>query len=143
MADLIAPLRAHAPFDEMEPEALQFLARHLAVAYYPRGQVVVGPESGAVERLYIVKQGAVRGSGAAADVVLGPGECFPLGALAGRRATVYTYRAERDSFCWELAGERFRELLDLSARWRQFSTEYLAQLVGRSQRALRAEADRK
>ncbi|HVJ12492.1 MAG TPA: DUF294 nucleotidyltransferase-like domain-containing protein, partial [Burkholderiales bacterium] len=66
--------------------------------------------------------------------------CFPLGALAGRRATAYTYRAERDSFCWELAGERFRELLERSVRFRAFSTEYLAQLVGRSQRALRAEA---
>ena len=140
MADLIASLRAHAPFDEMEPAALEFLARHLSLGYHPRGALVLGPESGAVERLYIVKEGAVRGSGGAADVVLGPGECFPLGALAGRRATVYNYRAERDSFCWELAGERFRELLDLSARWRQFSTEYLAQLVGRSQRALRAEA---
>ena len=140
MADLIASLRTHAPFDEMEPAALEFLARHLSLGYHPRGALVLGPESGAVERLYIVKEGAVRGSGGAADVLLGPGECFPLGALAGRRATVYTYRAERDSFCWELAGERFRELLERSARFRAFSTEYLGQLVGRSQRALRAEA---
>jgi hypothetical protein len=27
MADLIASLRAHAPFDEMEPAALEFLGR--------------------------------------------------------------------------------------------------------------------
>jgi CBS domain-containing protein len=140
VADLIAPLRTHAPFDEMEPAALEFLARHLALAYYPRGQVVVGPESGAVERLYIVKQGAVRGSGGAADVVLGPGECFPLGALAARRATVYTYRADSDCFCWELPAERYRELLERSARFRAFATEYLAQLVERSHRELRAEA---
>ena len=103
MTDLIAPLRAHAPFDEMEPAALEFLARHLALGYHARGQIVVGPESGVVDRLYIVKQGAVRGSGGAADVLLGAGECFPLGALMGRRATVYTYRAEKDSFCWQLA----------------------------------------
>jgi CBS domain-containing protein len=140
MADLIASLKAHAPFDEMEPAALEFLARHLSLGYHPRGALLLGPESGVVERLYIVKEGAVRGSGGAADVLLGPGECFPLGALAGRRATAYTYRAERDSFCWELAGERFRELLERSARFRAFSTEYLAQLVGRSQRALRAGA---
>jgi CBS domain-containing protein len=139
MADLIASLRAHAPFDEMEPAALEFLAGHLSLGYHARGQVIVGPDSGPVERLYIVKQGAVRGTGGAADVLLGAGECFPLGALAGRRATVYTYRAERDSFCWELGGERFRELLERSERFRVFSTEYLAQLVGRSQRQLRAE----
>src|SRR3990170_777151 len=131
MADLIAPLRAHAPFDEMEPEALDFLARHLAVGYHPRGQVVVGPDSGTVERLYIVKQGSVRGTGSAADVLLGPGECFPLGALLGRRATVYTYRADADTFCWELGRERFQELLERSGRFRSFSTEHLAQLVER------------
>ena len=74
MADLIAPLRAHPPFDELEPAALEFLSKHLQVAYYPRGALVVGPQSGAVSRLYIVKQGSVRGSGGAADGVLGPGE---------------------------------------------------------------------
>jgi len=140
MADLIAPLRAHPPFDEMESSALQFLAGHLEVAYYPRGGLVVGPESGTVGRLYIVKQGSVRGSGGAADVLLGPGECFPLGALAGRRATAYAYRAEKDSFCWELPAERFHELVERSARFRAFSTEHLVQLVERSRRALRAEA---
>ena len=140
MADLIASLKAHAPFDEMEPAALEFLARHLSLGYHPRGQVVVGPESGAVERLYIVKQGAVRGSGGAADVLLGPGECFPLGALTGRRATVYTYRADSDCFCWELPAARYRELLERSARFRAFATEHLAQLVERSQRELRAGA---
>jgi CBS domain-containing protein len=139
VADLIAPLRAHPPFDEMEPAELRFLAGHLAVGYYPRGALVVGPESGVVERLYIVKQGSVRGSGGAADVLLGPGECFPLGALAGRRATVYAYRAEQDSFCWELPAARFHELVERSARFRAFSTAHLAQLVERSQRALRAE----
>jgi CBS domain-containing protein len=140
MADLIASLRAHAPFDEMEAAALDFLSRHLQLAYHPRGELIVGPDSGAVERLYIVKQGAVRGGGGAADVVLGPGECFPLGALIGRRATAYTYRADADSFCWELAAPRFHELLERSARFRAFSSEHLAQLVERSHRALRAEA---
>jgi CBS domain-containing protein len=140
MADLIAPLRAHAPFDEMEPAALEFLARHLALGYHARGAVLCGPGSGEVDRLYIVKQGRVRGAGGAADVLLGPGECFPLGALAGRRATVYTYRADSDCFCWELPAERYRELLERSARFRRFADRQLSQLVERSQRELRAEA---
>ena len=64
MEALVIPqLRAHAPFDEMEPEALRFLAKRLQVAYHPRGQAIVGPDSGIVERLHIVKQGSVRGSG--------------------------------------------------------------------------------
>ncbi len=140
MADLLAPLRAHAPFDELEPAALEFLAKHLELAYYARGAVLVSPETGPVERLFIVKQGVVRGSGGRADVMLGPGECFPLGALAASRATVYTYRAEADTFCWELTRARYRELLEKSARFRAFSTAYLAQLAERAQRALRTEA---
>lgn len=140
MADLIAPLRAHAPFDELEPEALALLARHLSVGYYPRGEAIVGPESGVVGRLYIVKQGAVRGSGGLADVLLGPGEAFPIGALVGRRATVYVYRADADTFCWELPAARFHELHEKSARWRRFATEYLSTLLERSHRALRVEA---
>jgi CBS domain-containing protein len=139
MADLIAPLRAHPPFDELEPSALEFLAKHLQLAYYPRGALVVGPQGGAVDRLYIVKQGSVRGSGGAADVVLGPGECFPLGALAARRATSNAYKAETDAFCWELPEARYRELLERSARWRRFSEQSLVRLLERSQRALRSE----
>lgn len=85
---VVAALREHAPFDDMEADALVFLASHLRLAYYARGDLLVGPESGTVERLYVVKQGSVRGGSGAAEVVLGPGECFPLGALVGRRATV-------------------------------------------------------
>ena len=105
--------------------------------------MLVSPETGPVERLFIVKQGVVRGSGGRADVMLGPGECFPLGALAASRATVYTYRAEADTFCWELTRERYRELLEKSARFRAFSTAYLAQLAERAQRRCAAKRHRR
>ena len=71
---VIPALRGHAPFDEMDSEALSFLAARLRLAYYPRGQVIIGPQSGPAERLYIIKQGSVRGTGGGADVVLGEGE---------------------------------------------------------------------
>jgi CBS domain-containing protein len=137
---VIPALREHAPFDEMEADALVFLAAHLRLAYYARGELLVGPDSGSVQRLYIVKQGSVRGGSGAAEVVLGPGECFPLGALVGRRPTVYRYEAKSDSFCWELAAEDFQALLERSARFRAFCTNHLAILLERSHRTLRAEA---
>jgi CBS domain-containing protein len=132
---LIAPLREHAPFDELEPPVLEFLAAHLELAYYARGAVITAPERGVADRLYIVKQGRV-----SADLPLGAGEFFPVGALIGRRATTHIYRAEADTFCWELAGEHFRALLELSAGFRAFCTDHLAMLLGRSQRRLRGEA---
>jgi len=137
---VIPELREHAPFDQLEPEALDYLAQKLRLAYHARGELILGPEDGVVDRLRIIKQGAVRGSGGPADVLLGPGEAFPLGALVGRRPTAYHYRAEADTFCWELAAPRFHELMEKSARWRAFATRHLALLLERSQRALRGEA---
>jgi len=132
---LIAPLQALAPFDEMEPEALEFLERRLSVAYYARGEVVTDPGRGVADRLYIVKQGRVQ-----CDAVLGPGEFFPVGALIGRRATTNLYRADADTFCWELRGPDFHALLEKSAVFRAFCTDHLAMLLARSQKRLRAEA---
>ncbi len=143
MESLILPtLRQHAPFDEMETEALALLAAKLKLAYYPRMQVIVGPDSGAADRLYIIKQGSVRGTGGTADVVLGAGESFPMGALAGRRATVFTYRADADTFCWELAAADFHALMARSARFHAFCTDHLSILLERAHRALREHTDR-
>ncbi len=139
---MIPALRAHPPFDEMEPEALAFLAARLRLAYYPRGQVILGPHSGPADRLYIIKQGQVRGTGGSADVVLGAGEAFPMGALVGHRATVYTYRAEADSFCWELPAGEFHALMARSPRFHAFCTDHLSILLERAHRALRDGAER-
>jgi CBS domain-containing protein len=138
-------LAAHAPFDAMEPASLRRLAGCLRLAYYPAGQVLLAPGSGVADRLYIIKQGQIRGgpdAGAeqASDVVLGAGECFPIGSLVGRRATAYTYRAVRDSFCWELPAADFHALIEESARFRAFCMDYLADLVAQSQRARLAAA---
>jgi len=140
----VESLRAHAPFDAMEPALLHRFAARLSVSYAPRGQLIVGPGGGVADRLYIVKQGIVRGgvadSAQAADLVLGPGECFPVGALAGRRATVHAYRAEQDCFCWELPAADFRALLEASTRFRDFCMDQLSVLLAHSQRARRAAA---
>jgi CBS domain-containing protein len=140
----VGALSAHAPFDAMEPAELRRLAGRLRLGYTPRGQTVAGPEGGVADRLYIIKQGRVRGgAGDAArdsDVVLGPGESFPMGALVGRRATVYTYRAEQDCFYWELPAADFHALLDSSARFREFCMDHLAALLEQSHRARRADA---
>ena len=129
----------------MESKALRHLASRLQLAYYPRGAPIVSPEAGPVRNLYIIKQGSVRGAPAGAlpgsvDIVMGAGECFPLGALLAGRAPVYTYRSEGDCFCWELAAEDFHGLMARSPRFRTFCTGQLAQLVEQSQRALRLEA---
>jgi CBS domain-containing protein len=141
----VAALRAHSPFDQMGSKSLRFLASRLQLAYYPRGAEIVTPVSGVVQRLHILKQGRVRCGAAGAlpgavDVMMGAGECFPLGALVGQRATVYAYRAEEDCFCWELMAADFQKVMERSAHFSAFCTRYLATLVEQSHRALRADA---
>ncbi len=126
---------------------LRFLASRLRIAYYPAGASVAGPGDGPVRSLYIIKQGAVQGVPMAsmrAEKLIGqahgPGECFPVGALIGRGETAYLYRAEADTFTWELAAEDFHALLERSPRFREFCTNHLAALLAQSHRALRAQA---
>ena len=139
-------LAQHAPFDALEPAALRRLAARLRLGYHPRGATILAPDSGVADRLYIVKQGHVRAAAVAgaaratADVVLGVGECFSIGALIGRRATSYIYFADEDCFCWELPAVDFHALLDSSPRFRAYCTDHLAALLGQSHRARRAEA---
>jgi len=147
----IADLKSHAPFDHMEAEALRFLAARLKVAYYAKDTEVVGPSAGAVARLYIVKKGSVVGDlpedrvgrhgGVTVAVSLGAGECFPIGALVGRRATEYVYRTGEDSFFYELDADAFHAMLERSPRFHTFCTVYLASLAERSYRELRAMAN--
>ncbi|MBS0338145.1 MAG: CBS domain-containing protein [Proteobacteria bacterium] len=133
----------------MKPDALRFLAERLKVAYFAKDTEVLGPSSGVVDRLYIVKKGAVTGnppealSGTPGEVglALGPGECFPIGALVGRRATQYSYRTGEDTFFYELGAEAFHALLGMSPQFHSFCTSYLASLVNRSHQELRSLAN--
>ena len=142
-ASTIAALRAHAPFDRMDGDSLRFLANRVALGYYARASVVLTPGGTPVKQLYIVKNGQVRGRGSASgepatDVVLGAGECFPVGALIGRRATVYEYVAESDVFCWELPAADFHQLVGRSREFHAFCTNHLVELLERARSAQHA-----
>src|SRR6185503_18068254 len=79
-------LRRYPPFDEMEEDALRFLAGELRLGYYARGTRILGPEHGEPEFLYIIRGGTVQLLPAEAhhlplgvESTLGPGECFSVG----------------------------------------------------------------
>lgn len=139
-------LRKHAPFNGMNDAALQFLGRHLRLRYFAEGSSILAPQGGMVSRLYIVQRGVV--TAAEPDKVVGgdrdsvlmltEGECFPIGALIGRRPTTLTYSAYRDTFCYELDAPHFNELLNTSPEFQGFCTRKLAALLEQSQRSLQA-----
>src|SRR5512138_3909317 len=99
LAPVIDFLRRHAPFDQMAPAHLEFLAKRLKLAFYARDEAVIGPEQGPADRFCIIKQGRVRGETSSAEATeegaweLVTGECFPIGALLSRRPVRTVSRA--------------------------------------------------
>jgi CBS domain-containing protein len=139
-------LSRFAPFNSMQREHVAWLAARLEVTYYGKGETVLGPDTGPVKNFYIIKQGVIN---AEQDVVraqdnadwleLHEGECFPLGALLSRRAVASTYRAGRDTFCFEMPVADFHELLGVSDAFRDFCTRRIANLLEQSKQALQAQ----
>jgi CBS domain-containing protein len=139
-------LARFAPFNSMQREHLTWLAERLQVAYYGKGETVLGPATGLVKTFYIIKQGVVN---AEQDVVraqdnadwleLHEGECFPLGALLSKRPVASTYRVGRDTFCYELAATDFQELFRISDAFRDFCTRRIANLLEQSKQVLQAQ----
>jgi CBS domain-containing protein len=137
---------SHAPFDHMERAHLIWMMERMRLGYYAKGEVIVSPEQGAVERFLVIKQGMVQGEqnvahASAADtwMELAEGECFPLGALLTNRPVASVYRAGEDTFCYELTAADFSTLLALSAPFRDFCTRRIANLLEHSKQVIQAQ----
>ena len=145
IASTIEELRHHAPFNEMQSTALQFLATHLSLAYFTRGETLLTPGQGNVRILFIVQKGLVHGrdpnTADATDALLTltAGECFPIGALISRRASALDFVAAQDTFCYQLPLEDFEHLMDVSRPFRDFATRRLAALLDHSRRQVQGE----
>ena len=137
---------AHAPFDHMEPSHLLWMLERMSLAYYAKGEVIISPEQGNVERFLVIKQGEVLGEQAVAKATdadawleLAEGECFPLGALLANRPVASVYRAGSDTFCFELAADDFNTLLGMSLPFRDFCTRRIANLLEHSKQLIQAQ----
>ena len=146
----VQALRPHPPFDAMGEETLEWIGERASLAYFRDGEEIVGPTSGVVSRLHVVRQGVVQLRASAElpreeldDLVHGPGECFPIEALLGRRATAYHYVASGDVFTYELTEADVRALIDASPPFRAYCTDRLAALVEQARRVLRTQAGEK
>lgn len=138
-------LRGHAPFDRMDSAHLDFLAQRLSLGYYPAGEVIVAPEQGAAAKLFIIRQGRVRGelgdNGDQDEVwELVAGECFPIGALLAQRPVRGVQRAAEDTFCLELPAADFERLLEICPVFHDFCTRRLASLLDAALRGMQAHS---
>jgi CBS domain-containing protein len=139
-----ALLRQREPFQRLDNADLDWLLSRLLSVEAALGDVLVGPDTGVPVGLHIVADGHVRvleGAAAAGtdeEMTLGPGDCFPIGALSGRRASHNTYVALDACQFWLLPIEDFHELLSRSAAFARYCNSYLSSLVSQSRYQLQA-----
>jgi CBS domain-containing protein len=136
-------LKRFSPFNRMEEEALDFLAERAVLAFHAKGQAILTPEMGQPSHFYIVQRGKVqaRQSGPTAVteyamMTLGPGECFPIGAISAQRPSTNAYVAVEDSFVFQVPAEDFLRLMQMSPVFHLFCTQYIASLLNQSRQQL-------
>ena len=124
-------LTEHAPFSEMDPADVDAVIDAVDIAYFGPGEIVLAPSSGVPKHCMIVKQGRVQGTADDERIAYeaGVGDCFPMGALLAERPVTLTYRSVGDTFCMRLPRERFVDLVQRSAPFRDFSTRRLGAML--------------
>jgi CBS domain-containing protein len=129
-------LRKYPPFNQMDSAQLAYLVEHCQLRFYAAGESILKPSDGPVQHFYIVKQGQVVGErphsarrGSETTFEIASGECFPLAALLGERATRTEHLAGEDTFCLLLAKDAFVRLFAQSAPFRDFALRGVSSLL--------------
>jgi CBS domain-containing protein len=129
-------LQKYPPFDQMENAHLAYLVEQCQLRFYGAGDSIIKPGDGPVEHFHIVKQGRVVGErphsakgGTETTFEITTGECFPLAALLGERATRTEHLAAEDTFCLQLNKQAFIKLFALSTTFRDFALRGVSSLL--------------
>ncbi|MCA5969705.1 DUF294 nucleotidyltransferase-like domain-containing protein [Pseudomonas sp. P129] len=129
-------LQKFPPFNQMENAHLAYLVEQCQLRFYAAGESIIKPGDGPVEHFYIVKQGRIVGErphsakgGTETTFEITTGECFPLAALLGERATRTEHLAAEDTFCLQLNKQAFIKLFALSTTFRDFALRGVSSLL--------------
>ncbi|BCQ65356.1 hypothetical protein PBOI14_71060 [Pseudomonas sp. Boi14] len=140
-------LQRFPPFNQMEQLHLAYLVEQCQLRFYGPGDSIIKPADGPVEHFYIVKQGRVVGERTHAakgstetTFEITSGECFPLAALLGERATRTEHRAAEDTFCLQLNKGAFIKLFALSAEFRDFALRGVSSLLDQVNQQVKQKA---
>lgn len=100
-------LGAHAPYDALNAEDLQKLAREVEVEYFPSGSVVVKDGAAPLEYLYVIRRGAVEivDRGRVVDL-LGEGDTFGHVSVLSGLPPAQAVRACEDTVTYRLPNPR-------------------------------------
>ncbi len=144
---IMAFLRHHAPFSNMDDSYLAHFAEHATLSFYADGDVVLSPDDGAVKRFYVVKQGQIRGERynekegrTEPTFEICQGECFPLAALVGERPTRTLHRSSGDTFCLSIDHDAFVTLFSESDPFRDFCLRGVSSLLDQVNQRIQSNA---
>jgi CBS domain-containing protein len=129
-------LQKFPPFNQMENAHLAYLVEQCQLRFYAAEESIIKPSDGPVEHFYIVKTGRVVGerthpgkSATETTFEISTGECFPLAALLGERATRTEHLAAEDTFCLQLNKLAFIKLFAISSIFRDFALRGVSSLL--------------
>ncbi len=132
----ISFLLAYPPFNLMEHAHLAWLVEHAQLRFYAAGEQILHPQDGPAQQFFIVKQGLIRGERLIAGqpvpdttFEISAGECFPLAALIGERATRTVHLAGEDTFCLTISRDDFVSLFRRSLPFRDFALRGVSSLL--------------
>ncbi|WP_296255060.1 MULTISPECIES: putative nucleotidyltransferase substrate binding domain-containing protein [unclassified Pseudomonas] len=140
-------LQKFPPFNQIENAHLAYLVEQCQLRFYATDESIIKPGDGPVEHFYIVKQGRVVGErphaakgGTQTTFEITTGECFPLAALLGERATRTEHRAAEDTFCLQLNKQAFIKLFALSSAFRDFALRGVSSLLDQVNQQVKQKA---
>ena len=140
-------LQKYPPFNQMDIVHLSFLIENCQLRFYAEGEKIISPEDGPVEFFYIVKQGRIYGerrkgqdSGKETTFEITSGECFPIAALLGERATRTSHLAAEDTFCLLLDKASFIKLFSQCSAFRDFSVRGISSLLDHANQQVQTRA---
>ena len=120
----------------MSDDAFAFAVPRMRLAYFAKDREILAPRFGAATHLHIVQRGAVgnrvEDPRVEPEPPLGPGECFPVGALSAGGPPTKIYHALHDTFCYQLARDDFLEWRRRSPEFERFCTRAITETLQQS-----------
>ncbi len=137
---LRSELMQWAPFAQMAPAHVDALVAASQQAYFEPGEVLLDPQRGVVQEVYVIRRGAVNGRQGLAEAQGGfqyeAGDLFPIGAALGARAVTATYTAQADTFCLAIPVATLNTLAQVSPPLADHLNRRVQQFLELSRRAL-------
>ena len=120
----------------MTEDVFSFAIPRMKLAYFAKDREILAPRLGPATHLHIVQRGVVgsrlEDPRAEPEPPIGPGECFPVGALSAGGPPTKVYHALADTFCYQLPRDDFLELRRRSPEFERFCTRAITETLQQS-----------